>query len=117
MPFEGWMEVSRLPQRGGFQPLPPRGNPAMNTLKDVLSHLTFSKACKLLGAEGKELIRTGGRYDIDVDSQATLHEDAFRFLMGSAMVTVTLDAGPGRRFPSDAPGARSPASTRARRSP
>ena len=63
----------------------------MNTLKDILSHLTFRKACKLLGTEGEKLIRTGGQYDIDIDTQTTLHDDAFRFLMGSALVTITLD--------------------------
>jgi hypothetical protein len=63
----------------------------MNSLKDILSHLTFRKACKLLGAEGEKLIRTGGRYDIDIEAQATLHDDAFRFLMGSTLVTITLD--------------------------
>ena len=63
----------------------------MNSLKDLLSHLTFRKACKLLGAEGERLIRTGGRYDVDIDAQATFHDDAFRFLMGSTLVTITLD--------------------------
>ena len=64
----------------------------MNSLKDVLSHITFRKACKLLGTEGERLIRTGGRYDIDIDAQATLTDDAFRFLMGNALVTITLNA-------------------------
>ena len=63
----------------------------MNTLKDILSHLTFRKACKLLGADGEKLIREGGQYDIDIDTQATLNDDAFRFLMGTAKVTITLD--------------------------
>jgi hypothetical protein len=61
----------------------------MNTLKDLLSHLTFRKACKLLGAEGEKLIRAGGQYDID--AEATLDDDAFRFLMGRTLVTITLD--------------------------
>ena len=69
-----------------------RGNFTMNSLKDVLSHLTFRKACRVLGAEGDRLIRTGGRYEIDIDAQATLHDDAFRFVMGNALVTITLDA-------------------------
>ncbi|MGA2403841.1 MAG: SNF2-related protein, partial [Syntrophobacteraceae bacterium] len=68
----------------------------MNSLKDVLSHLSFRKACKLLGPDGDRLIRTGGRYDIDIDAQATLHDDAFRFLMGSARVTITLDGTAGQ---------------------
>src|SRR5208283_3420803 len=63
----------------------------MNSLKDILSHLTFRKACRLLGAEGERLIRTGGQYDIDIDAQAALHDDAFQFRMGSALVTITLD--------------------------
>ncbi len=67
----------------------------MSSLKDALSHLTFRKAGKLLGAEGERLIREGGRYDVDVDAQATLYTDAFRFLMGNVHVTITLDGKSG----------------------
>jgi hypothetical protein len=41
----------------------------MIRLKDTLSHLTFRGACKLLGPEGEQLIRKGGRYDIDIAEQ------------------------------------------------
>ncbi len=63
----------------------------MNSLKDILSHLTFRKANKLLGPEGDRLIRTGGRHDVDIDAQVTLREDEFRFLMGDTLVTIVLD--------------------------
>ena len=63
----------------------------MNSLKDVLSHLTFHKACKLLGPEGRTLIRAGGGYDIDIYTQASLRKDEFRFQIGGARVTITLD--------------------------
>ncbi len=70
----------------------------MNSLKDALAHLTFRKAAKLLGAEGDRLIRTGGQYEIDLDSQAALHNDAFRFIMERALVTVSLDGAAGREL-------------------
>jgi len=37
-----------------------KDDPAMNSLKDILSHLTFRKACRLLGTEGEKLIRAEG---------------------------------------------------------
>jgi superfamily II DNA or RNA helicase len=64
----------------------------MNTLKDVLSHLSFRNACKLLGLEGDKLIRRGGQYDIDIDLQVTLREDVFRLTVSNALVTIALDA-------------------------
>lgn len=63
----------------------------MNTLKDILSHLTFRTACKLLGHEGDKLVRRGGQYEIDIEEQVTLSEDVFRLRMGDALVTIALD--------------------------
>lgn len=36
------------------------------TLRDKLSHLTYTQACRLLGAEGKQLLLEGGRFDLDM---------------------------------------------------
>ncbi len=38
----------------------------MITLKDKLSHLSYTQACKMIGAQGKQLIMAGGKYDIDL---------------------------------------------------
>jgi len=38
------------------------------TLRDKLSRLTYTQACRLLGTRGKELLLAGGRYDLDVSS-------------------------------------------------
>ncbi len=38
----------------------------MTNLKDKLSHLTYKEACRLLGPRGPELIRAGGKYDVEI---------------------------------------------------
>ncbi len=58
-------------------------------LKDRLSRLTYVEACRLLGDQGKELIREGGKYEIDVDEQVHLGEDLFRLKLLDAVVTIT----------------------------
>lgn len=63
----------------------------MTTLKDTLSHLTYTKACKLLGANGARLIRDGGGYDIDLTEQVTLTTDLFQLNLDRAVVTIQLD--------------------------
>jgi uncharacterized Zn finger protein len=35
------------------------------TLRDLLSRLSYTQACKLLGGDGAALLREGGKYDID----------------------------------------------------
>ena len=55
-------------------------------LKDKLSHLNFRQACKLLGPEGEKLIRTGGKYDIDLTEQVTVGRDLFSLDLGSDFV-------------------------------
>ncbi len=42
-----------------------------------MSRLSYRQACKLLGANGDTLIRQGGAYDIDIDTQVTLNEKQF----------------------------------------
>jgi superfamily II DNA or RNA helicase len=63
----------------------------MPTLKDILSHLTYTQACKLLGTRGQQLIRKGGSYDIDLTDQVTLTRDLFQLRLNGAVVTIHLD--------------------------
>ncbi len=63
----------------------------MITLKDKLSHLSYIQACKLLGAQGKQLIMAGGKYDIDLFERVTLNAKRFRLDLGDAKVKITLD--------------------------
>ena len=49
----------------------------MMNLKDRLSHFNYREACKLLGPEGEQLIRQGGRYDFDITEQVIWGDDFF----------------------------------------
>jgi hypothetical protein len=62
------------------------------TLKDRLSRLNFTQVCKLLGAEGRQLIQRGGKFEIDLVEQVYLEGDLFRVKFDDAIVTVTLMA-------------------------
>jgi len=62
----------------------------MINLKDKLSHLTYRQACKLLGSEGERLIRTGGKYDIDITEQVVWGDNFFRLNLEDAIVTISL---------------------------
>jgi len=63
------------------------------TLRDRLSRLTFAQACKLLGADGKTLIRRGGQYEFDIEEQVYLQGDLFRLRLDEeTVVTMTLMA-------------------------
>jgi len=65
----------------------------MINLKDKLSHLSYRQACKLLGPQGGELIRQGGKYDdINLDDQVVLRGDLFQLNMGDPVVTIRLDS-------------------------
>jgi len=75
------------------------------TLKDRLSRLTYTTACKLLGEEGAALIREGGKYEIDVNEQVFLGNDLFRVRFPSfrpgeraAVVTITLMGSARKRL-------------------
>jgi superfamily II DNA or RNA helicase len=68
-----------------------KGNVTMITLNDKLSHLSYSQACKLLGAQGQQLITAGGKYDIDLFEQVTLNSKRFRLNLGGAEVEIALD--------------------------
>jgi len=62
----------------------------MLSLKDRLSRLTYREACKFLGPEGGPLIRQGGKYEIDVETQVTWGDDLLRVELGATAVTFTL---------------------------
>jgi len=67
------------------------------TLRDRLSHLTFEKACKLLGPDGRKLIQIGGQRDLKLDEHVHLGHDLFRLSFPAngqpgAIVTITLMA-------------------------
>ncbi|MEX1229012.1 MAG: DEAD/DEAH box helicase [Planctomycetaceae bacterium] len=62
------------------------------TLKDRLSRLNFTRACKMLGEEGRQLIQRGGKYEIDLNEQVYLEGDLYRVKFSDAVVTVTLMA-------------------------
>ena len=54
------------------------------TLRDLLSHLRYGQACRLLGERGKQLIMEGGSYEVDIDAQVFLGDDLFRLRFPSA---------------------------------
>ncbi len=60
------------------------------TLKDRLSRLTFAQACKLLGAEGRQLIQQGGKFVIDLEQQVELNRDRFRLELDNAVAMISL---------------------------
>jgi superfamily II DNA or RNA helicase len=66
----------------------------MTTLKDVLSHLKYRAAVKLLGAQGVELLRRGGKFDIDIEEQVILTDDLFTLFADRSIVQLSLE-GPG----------------------
>ncbi len=60
------------------------------TLKDKLSRLTLLQAAKLLGPEGHQLIRMGGKFEIvDFPGQALLSHDRFALRVPEAKVTIS----------------------------
>ena len=69
------------------------------TLKDRLSRLTFTQACKLLGPEGNKLIMRGGKFEItSIEDNVYLGEDLFRLSVRGAVVTITLMAQARKRL-------------------
>ncbi len=60
------------------------------SLKDRLSRLSYTRACKILGSEGERLIMQGGRYNIDdLDAQVRLDLNTFQLRLSEAVVTIT----------------------------
>lgn len=63
------------------------------TLKDRLSRLTFTQACKLLGDNGNKLIMQGGKFPIEpLEEKVYLGDDLFRLSVDGAVTTITLMA-------------------------
>ncbi|MBN1510517.1 MAG: DEAD/DEAH box helicase [Phycisphaerae bacterium] len=62
------------------------------SLRDRLSRLSYTQACRLLGKDGEQLIRAGAKYEIDVARSVYLGGDLFRLTLPNAVVTVTLSA-------------------------
>ena len=68
------------------------------SLHDRLSRLSYAQACKLAGERGEELIRRGGKYDIEPAEQVELRANRLTLDLGDATVTISLDAGARRRL-------------------
>lgn len=75
------------------------------TLRDILSRLSFLDACKLLGENGKKLIQSGAKWEIDLEQDVYLGDDLFRVTfrdspqMGDrTIVTITSMAEVPRRL-------------------
>jgi hypothetical protein len=67
-------------------------------LKDILSHLSYRQASKLLGPAGEQLIRAGGKYEIDIGEQVVWGNDFFKLNLGEAAVTIALEPGKPRQL-------------------
>lgn len=68
-------------------------------MTDILSRLDYAGASKLLGADGARLIVAGGKFEIDVNRQVRLTEQAYTVQFGApdrALVTMRL-SDKGRR--------------------
>jgi superfamily II DNA or RNA helicase len=59
-------------------------------LRDVLSHLTYADVKKLLGPSCDKLLREGGLFEIDLDSQVTLDDWRLTLDLGKSTVTLRL---------------------------
>ena len=68
------------------------------TLKDRLSRLSYTQACKLLGVDGQSLIRHGGEFEIDIDEHVYLGDDLLRVSLNGAVVTITSMAEANQRL-------------------
>ena len=66
----------------------------MTTLKDMLSHLNYRGAVKLLGSDGVALLRKGGKMHVDLEEQVILADDLFTLFIEGSIVTIAL-GGPG----------------------
>lgn len=68
------------------------------TLKDRLSRLTYRQACRLLGADGEQLIRLGGGHEFDIDDDVYFGGDLFRLRLNGAVATITTMAETDQRL-------------------
>jgi hypothetical protein len=74
--------------------MPARNTAQKLTLFDRLSHLTYAKACRVLGSDAKALLTRGGAIAIDLDSQVKLTAEQLQVQLGAVSVTIELGAGP-----------------------
>ncbi len=63
----------------------------MATFRDRLSHLSITRAAKLLGPQGHRLISRGGTYDIDIGRDVELGRDVLRVSLPDAVVSLIED--------------------------
>ena len=68
------------------------------TLHDKLSRLTYTRAVKLLGAKGEELIRRGASCDIEPSEDVRFTPKRFTVDLGDTSVTISLDDGARQRL-------------------
>ncbi|MDR1744540.1 MAG: SWIM zinc finger family protein, partial [Planctomycetota bacterium] len=80
--------------------MPNPGKSSRTTLKDVLSHLTFAQAAKLLGERGRERLSAGTslyQAELDLEEAAGFDGESFSLDLFDATVSIRLsDARPGR---------------------
>ena len=63
----------------------------MTPLQNILAHLTFHKACKILGPDGKFFLTEGGKHFIDINEQVEFEKDSFLLYMGPSTITLSVD--------------------------
>jgi superfamily II DNA or RNA helicase len=75
------------------------------TFRNRLARLTYYSACQLLGDEGAQLLRAGGKFDVDFDEDVYLGGDLFRIKLrdpdvsgGVAIASITLLSAASKRL-------------------
>jgi len=75
------------------------------TFRDRLARLTYYSACQLLGDEGVQLLRAGGKFEVDLDDDVYLGGDLFRVRLhdgevagGIAVASMTLKSSAAKRL-------------------
>jgi hypothetical protein len=66
---------------------------AQLTLKDRLSRLTHRQAVELLNPQGDKLLNQGSCYEIDIDRQVMLDEQAFQLTLPDARICIKQNNG------------------------
>jgi len=67
-------------------------------LRDRLSRLSYTQACRLLGKDGERIIHQGAKYEIDIARQVYLRGDLFRLKLPGTVVTITATAAAKNRL-------------------
>lgn len=68
------------------------------TMRDLLSHLDHTTACKLLGPDGPALIRHGGALDVDPIEQVEITAESFRLRLDGTEVIIRRSKAARRRL-------------------